>query len=106
MNRYTAWRKSILSEPTTGNIQGNYGLQGSSSDYRGRVMNLSAPYVKYYRNPWIPQYNILEPFPPNVRVVNPSPGVQKLQPQSGHYPSTGPLVFTPAGTASINFKGF
>ena len=106
MNHIVSWRKKVLSEPGVAVYQGNYGLQGSASDYRGRVQNLASPVVKYDRNPWVPQYDILEPFTNPQRVPNPSPGVRQLQPQRGHGPTVGPLIFSPAGTASINFKGF
>ncbi len=106
MNRLTAWRKSVLVEPTTTIAQGNYGLQGSAQGYRGRVQNLAYPVIKYTRNPWIPQWQVLEPFTVPTRVPNPSPGVQQLQQTNRPQRTAGPLVYTPAGMATLNFKGF
>lgn len=104
--RIRNWRPSILQEPATVNIQGNYGQQGSAHDFRGRVQNLAAPTVKYYRNPWIPQYNQLQPFTVPTRIPNPSPGVRQSQQNRGPQRTVGPLVFNSAGVASINRRGY
>lgn len=106
MNRLTAWRPSVLKEPTTTNVPSNYGLQGSAHDFRGRVRNLAAPVIAYYRDPYIPQYNILQPFSTVERIPNPSPGVRDLQQTNRPQRTIGPLNFTPAGVASINYKGY
>lgn len=106
MNRLTSWRKSILTQPTTVNVAGNFGLQGSASDYRGRVQNLNAPYVQYYRNPYLPQFNTLQPFTVPQRLPNPSPGVRQLQQTNRPQRTVGPLSFNPAGMATINQGGF
>lgn len=104
--RLRGWRPSVLQEATTVNIASNYGQQGSAHDFRGRVQNLNAPTVKYYRNPWVPQYNDMDPFTVPQRIPNPSPGVRKMTPQRGYQRTAGPLVFSPAGLASINVAGY
>lgn len=106
MNRLVSWRPSVLDETTTAQIPGNYGLQGSTSDYRGRVYNLAAPIVQFDMFPWIPQYGYLLPFTSPQRIPNPSPGVRQLQQYARPQRTVGPLVFNRANMASINFGAF
>lgn len=106
MNRLTSWRPNVLREATTVNTPSNYGLQGSAHDFRGRVQNLAAPTIKFYKDPWIPQYNILQPFSNPQRVPNPSPGVRQLQQTNRPQRTAGPLVFNQAGAATINYRGY
>lgn len=106
MNRLVSWRPSRLAEPTTVQVPGNYGLQGSAHDFRGRVMNLAAPVVQYDRYPWIPQYGWLSPFSSPQRIPNPNTGVRRNQQTNRPQRSVGPLNFNPAGIASINRRGY
>ena len=106
MNRLTSWRPNILVEPTTVNTPSSYGLQGSAHHFRGRVQNLAAPVIRYYRDPRLPQYNVLNAFTQPTRVPNPSPGVRQLQQTNRPQRTVGPLSFSPAGVATINFKGY
>ncbi len=106
MNRFTAWRPSVLKEPTTVNVPSNYGLQGSAHDFRGRVQNLAAPVISYYRDPRIPQYGNLYAFTVPTRITNPSPGVRQLQQTNRPQRTVGPLQFNTAGVATINYKGY
>lgn len=106
MNRLVSWRPSILTEPSTENLPGNYGLQGSAADYRGRVYNLAAPIVQFTRYPWIPQYWALYPFTTPQRIPNPSPGVRDTQQYNRPQRTVGPLVFNPANMASVNYRRF
>jgi hypothetical protein len=106
MNRLVSWRPSILDQPHTVNVQGNWGLQGSAQDYRGRVYNLAAPIVQFDSYPWIPQFGYLYPFTVPQRIPNPSPGVRQLQQYNRPQRTVGPLVFNPANMASINLRSF
>jgi hypothetical protein len=107
MNQLISWRKSTMVEPGTLTHIGDYGLQGSAHDFRGRVYNLAEPVIKFdHTIPWMPQYGFLQPFTVPTRIPNPSPGVRKLAPQRGPQRTLGPLTFNPAGMASINIRGY
>jgi hypothetical protein len=110
MNQLISWRRSTMIEPATHTQGGDWGLQGSAHDFRGRVYNLASPIVKTgggaKGSPWNPQYGFLQPFTVPQRIPNPSPGVRKLTQQRGPQRTLGPLVFSPAGMASINIRGY
>lgn len=108
---FNSFRRNGYREIANHNVAGNYGAMTSFSNFGFRgfeFANAQAGYPGTQRYAWRPEWNNLIPVIFGLRVINPvaGGGANYTTPsQSKVSQFTEPTVFTPAGTASLSFKG-